>query len=220
MATLQYHLRILNIQLLQVTRKEKGMATKNPGILLRGYSVAGDPKREGYGNVHSPKKFQSISYCCRWPEKRRVWQLSSRLFHAHFVFFCCRWPEKRRVWQPPQMDCPSTGQFCCRWPEKRRVWQLFWIFWSSRIPWLQVTRKEKGMATSKFHFCYVYWYRCRWPEKRRVWQRTNSAIAFADASSCRWPEKRRVWQRSVSRPLSKGHAQLQVTRKEKGMATC
>ena len=36
---------------LQVTRKEKGMATRTCDLSRTALSVAGDPKREGYGNT-------------------------------------------------------------------------------------------------------------------------------------------------------------------------
>ena len=45
---------------LQVTRKEKGMATDNRASMRTLMSVASDPKKEGYGN--SSKNHSSASY--------------------------------------------------------------------------------------------------------------------------------------------------------------
>ena len=83
--------------LLQVTRKEKGMATFSFVVSFSYIPVASDPKREGYGNCH-----QEHSYAYQW------------------------------VASDPKREGYGNG-------ETKTIYKT--------SSWLQVTRKEKGMAT-------------------------------------------------------------------------
>ncbi|WP_414674713.1 hypothetical protein [Methanospirillum purgamenti] len=52
MATYPCYRYTIHLIRLQVTRKEKGMATKHRGNHQNKIIVASDPKREGYGNAY------------------------------------------------------------------------------------------------------------------------------------------------------------------------